>query len=387
MEENSQATQNHPVSRVDITLPADADGKSHVVSTFRYGEPGARPKVYMQAGLHADEFPGMLALRCLRDLLDDAAARGRIIGEIVLVPQANPIGLTQHGDGFLLGRYDEETGGNFNRDYPDLARMIGDTLAGQLGADPAANVATIRTAMRAALDAWSPSTTVDALRRTLLTLAIDADLVFDLHADNDALKHMYVGTKLWPDAIDVASETDMRAVLLAEVSGGNPFDEACSGPWWTLSQRYPDAAIPPACLAATLELGSNNDVDLRDAEDEAAALYRVLERRGVVTGPTDAEPPRLRCEATSLTAMEQVKAPVTGLVAYRLRLGDSVRAGDVVATIIDPLGDSVDVEATTDGLLFARHNQTYAWPGKIIGKIAGVAPLETRQEGQPLLSD
>lgn len=80
--------------------------------------------------------------------------------------------------------------------------------------------------------------------------------------------------------------------------------------------------------------------------------------------------------------MEQVKSPVTGLVAYRLRLGDRVRAGDVVATIIDPLGESVDVEATTDGLLFARHNQTYAWPGKI----AGETPIAARQEG-PLLSD
>ncbi|WP_205784125.1 M14 family metallopeptidase [Burkholderia sp. Ac-20344] len=386
MENTTDAMQTQPACRVDLPLPPNADGNSHVVSTFRYGHPGARPKVYMQAGLHADEFPGMLALKCLRDMLDDAAARGRIVGEIVLVPQANPIGLSQHGDGLLLGRYDDETGSNFNRDYPDLAQLTGDALAGRLGTDAAANVATIRDEMRKALDGWYTSTAVGALRRTLLTLAYDADFVFDLHADNDALKHMYVGTKLWPDALDIAAEVDVRAVLLADVSGGHPFDEACSGPWWALAERFPDAATPSACLATTLELGSNNDVDLRDAQDEAAALYRVLERRGVVAGPTDGEPPRLRCDATSLTAMEQVKSPVTGLVAYRLRLGDTVRAGDVVATIIDPLGESVDVEATTDGMLFARHNQTYAWPGKIIGKIAGETPIAARQEG-PLLSD
>ncbi|KVW85988.1 peptidase M14 [Burkholderia cepacia] len=369
-----------------MPLSATDSDKAYAVSTFRYGAVGARPKVYIQAGLHADELPGMLVLRCLRELLDDAAARGRIRGEIAVVPQANPIGLEQHGDGFLLGRYDAETGSNFNREYPDLGREIGAQLEGRLGTDPSANVATIRAAMGEALSGWSPSGTVDALRRTLMLLAVDADLVLDLHADNEALKHLYVGTKLWPDVRDLAAEIDARAVLLAEVSGGSPFDEACSGPWWALAQRYPDLPIPSACVATTLELGSNDDVDLQDAQDDAAALYRVLERRGVIDGPTDGELPRLRCAATSLTAMEQIKSPVSGLIVYRLRLGDTVKAGDVVATIVDPLGEDVDIEAATDGLLFARHSQTYAWPGKIIGKIAGKTPLETRCEGQ-LLTD
>ena len=119
------------------------------------------------------------------------------------------------------------------------------------------------------------------LRHALLTLAHDADLVLDLHADNQAVVHLYIGTPLWPDAADLAAELGARAVLLAEISGGNPFDEACSGPWWALARRFPEAAIPPACLAATVELRSNNDVDDRLAEDDAQALMRFLMRRGV----------------------------------------------------------------------------------------------------------
>lgn len=366
--------------REDIPLAVQPQGEALAVTAFRYGEAGARPKAYLQAGLHADEFPGMLALRYLREMLDEAAQRGLLLGEIVLVPQANPIGLQQQVGGFLLGRFDTRTGSNFNRDYPDLAAAIGDRLDGALSADPAANVAAIRAAMGTALAGLTaPDSAVASMRQILMRLAYDADFVFDLHADNQALPHLYVGTPLWPDALDLASEIDARAVLLADVSGGNPFDEACSGPWWALAQRYPDAPIPPACLAATLELGSNDDVDVVEAKDRAAALYRVLERRGVIAGPSDARLPDLRCEATALTAMEQVKAPVSGLVAYRLRLGDTVRAGDVVASIIDPLGETVDVAAETDGLLFARHSQTYAWPGKVIGKIAGKTPLASRQ--------
>ena len=34
--------------------------------------------------------------------------------------------------------------------------------------------------------------------------------------------------------------------------------------------------------------------------------------------------------------------------------------------------------ARTAGVLFARHDQPYAWPGKLIGKIAGREPLPER---------
>ena len=361
--------------KLSFPLPPDGAGDGHAITAFRYGAEGARPKACLQAGLHADEFPGMLALYLLRGLLDEAAARGRIRGEILILPQANPLGLTQHATGFLRGRHEDSSGENFNRNYPDMAPALAE-LAG-LGADAEQNVARIRAAMGAALAAMRPGTALDAMRHRLMSLAHDADLVLDLHADNEALPHLYTGTPLWPDAQDIAAEIDARAVLLAEVSGGNPFDEALSGPWWALARAHPDAAIPPACLAATLELGGNDEVDMRLARDQAAALYRILERRGLVEG----DPGRLpapQCEATQLAAMSQVRAPAGGLVVYRLRLGDNVRAGDVVATIIDPLGDSVEVTAETDGILFARHSQPFAWPGKIIGKIAGREVLESR---------
>ncbi len=135
-----------------------------------------------------------------------------------------------------------------------------------------------------------------------------------------------------------------------------------------------------ACLffSATLELRSNDAVDDAVARDDAAALLRFLRRRGLLDG--DAGPlPRLTCAATPLDAMQQVRAPATGLVNYRARLGDRLRAGDVIADIIDPLGAVVPVPAVTDGLLFARHSQTYAWPGKVIAKVAGAVPLPERR--------
>lgn len=376
-------TTEGPGRRDRIPLPPIAPGTRRELTVLRFGSPGARPKAYLQAGLHADELPGMLILAILAEMLAEAEARGEIGGEIggeiILVPVANPIGLAQHRTGFLLGRYENNTAGNFNRDYLDLAAIVSPRLAGRLGRDAAANVATIRAAMAEALAEQAPRTEVAALRHALLTLSHDADIMLDLHADNEAEVHLYTGTPLWPDAADLAAEIGARAVLLAELSGGNPFDEAVGGPWWTLAREHPDAAIPPACLSATLEMRSNDDVDPARARADAEALMNFLTRRGVLRGEPRPLPAAL-CEATPLEAMQQVTATTAGLVIYRAALGTEMRVGDLVAEIVDPLAGTppAEIRAHTSGVLFARHSQPYAWSGKIIGKIAGADPLPER---------
>lgn len=378
----SSAAEQRVASHAEVLrfpLPPVSDGQAISITAFRYGASGSGRKAYFQAGLHADEFPGMLALHVLRGKLDAASAKGLVRGEILLLPQANPIGITQWRYGFLLGRNEADSGQNFNRDYADLASAVLNDPAVSLGPDSVENVRIIRAAMSRALAAAVPATPLEALRHRLLTLAHDADLMLDLHADNEAQCHVYTGPALWPEVWDIAAEIDARAVLLAEVSGGHPFDEACGAPWWKLASIFPDVPIPPACVSATLELGSNDDADLARAEAQALALYRVLARRGFVDDPIGHEAaPELRCAPSLLTAMQQVKAPIAGIVVYRSEMGAQVDVGDVVATVVDPLGDSADVMAETSGIFFARHSQTYAWPGKIIGKIAGSSVLSDR---------
>ena len=52
-----------PVRRRTLTLPAGPSGTARRIEVLHFGTPGARPRAYLQAGLHADELPGMLALR------------------------------------------------------------------------------------------------------------------------------------------------------------------------------------------------------------------------------------------------------------------------------------------------------------------------------------
>jgi hypothetical protein len=105
-----------------ITLPGFGSGTTHALTLLTFGDPGARPHVHVQGGLHADEGPGMLAARMLADRLGRRRREGRLRGCVTVLPAANPIGLGQFVLGDHAGRFDLYDGRNFNRDYPDLRR-------------------------------------------------------------------------------------------------------------------------------------------------------------------------------------------------------------------------------------------------------------------------
>jgi len=364
-------------------LRPSSPGTSRHVKILRYGTPGAVPKAYLQASLHADELPAMMAAHHLEMLLDEAEARGEIRGEVVLVPVANPIGLAQIIDGSHLGRYDLASGENFNRSFPDLAALAAERLAGRLGPDAAENVRTIRRTLVALLDEYPPVGELASLRRILMREAIDADYVLDLHCDNDALLHLYLGEARWPDGADLSADLGSRATLLAADSGGTPFDETFSNLWVELRRRLGSTApIPDACLAGTVEFRGQGDVSDALGAEDAAALLRFLQRRGLVTG--DPGPlPAAQCDGTPLSGVDVLRAPVGGLVVYHAALGDHVTAGQVVAEIIDPLAEDpaavrTPVTTSADGLFFARKIERLARPGQGIGKVAGSRPLPTR---------
>ena len=378
-----------PTSTATIFLPSPAPGTERTLRIYRYGVPGARPKAYVQAALHADEIPGLLVAQHLLHGLEQA--QGRVIGEVVVVPVANPIGLSQHLNGRLLGRFDWESTGNFNRGFPDLAAGALERLRGQLSADPTANVTLIRETLRAVLVEQQATRETEALKRALLGLAIDADFVFDLHCDGEALLHLYASRWQSDEARALGTELGAAAILLEDEPGGNPFDEACAGPWWklraTLAEEGP---VPLACFATTVELRGQADVSDECAAADAAALLRFLQRRGVIAG----EPgplPEPRCEPTPLDGVDVLTAPTAGVLVYRKRLGERVNAGEVVAELVDPLGEPVGaartpIRSAASGLLFARMTERLARPGQKFCKVAGREPLSHRQAGK-LLED
>ncbi len=380
------------MSKLILNLPSPAPGTRRYLAVHRYGRPGARPKAYFQAAIHADETPALLVAHHLLQLLERAEAEGRIMGEIVVVPVANPIGLSQQLNGYLLGRFDFGATGNFNRQFLDLPNeVVLDRLRGRLGQDAAANAALIRQVLLQTVAEQAAVKEIEVLKLTLLGLSIDADLVFDLHCDTEGLLHIYAGKSHPEMALELGAELGARAILLEQDSSGVPFDEANAGPWWKLREQLAaDSAIPPACFATTVELRGLADVDDRYAAQDAAGLYRFLQRRGVIAGEPGPLPQAL-CQPTLLEGVDVPAAPAAGVVVYRKTLGDWVDTDEVVAEIVDPLADDLNaaripISSRTRGLLFTRLLSKLVQPGQSLCKIAGEQPLPHRRPGK-LLQD
>ncbi len=360
-------------------LPQTSPGTRRSLTILRYGAAGSRPKAYLQAGLHADEAPGYPVLQALIEKLDEAAEQGAIKGEIIVVPAANPIGLAQWRDEMLQGRFDFVNSVNFNRQHHDLIDQLIATIGSELGENAEENVAAVRRCSAEILANMQPEDEASTLKLLLLSLSHDADIVLDLHCDLEALMHLYIGTPLWPDAEDLAAQMGAEATLLAADSGGTPFDEANSRPWWVLAERFPDQPIPPACLAATVELRGLSDTDQELIDLDSSNLFFFLQRRGLISGIPLPQPTLIN-PATPLTGVDYVKAFSAGIIVYLKKLGDWIEEGETVARVINPLPENeaqklVEVKSRTAGLLFSRNVDRFARPGKIIAKIAGTKVL------------
>lgn len=363
-----------------FTLPGASMGNTRALTIHRYGDRSHPAKAYLQAGLHADEAPGFLVMHHLMDRLDRADARGAIVGEIVLVPVANPIGVSQWRDDGLQGRVDFWDGINFNRRFPHLADQVAEHVKDTLGDGPEDNIRLIREATGKVLQTLRAEDEAGHLKQNLLTLAYDADIVLDLHCDYQAVLHIYMGESLWPRDRDLPAQLRARTTLLADDSGVTPFDEACSRIWFQLAARFPQHPIPPSCLAATVELRGLADLDHETAGRDADNIMAFLTRRGLLQG-TVPELPELPCDPTPLSGVEHLKAPGPGVVVFLKKPGDGVAAGEVVAEVINPLEAAPDarvrpVRATTDGMVFARSADRFARPGRILAKIAGKKALQ-----------
>ena len=368
-------------------LPA-TPGTTHTLLSLHFGPSAVagQPsvgKVLIQASLHADEVPGMLVAHHLRQRLAALEAAGRLRGEVVLVPAANPLGLGQ----WLLrghqGRFDLASGENFNRHYADLTAAVATAVQGRLTAEASHNVAVVREALRTAVAALPAPSALASLRKALFGLAIDADVVLDLHCDGQALMHLYTTPACWPLAEPLARCIGARTALLAEHSGGEPFDEACSMVWPDLAAALGGThPLPQACLAVTIELRGEADVDHTLAAQDAEGIELFLLHRGFIAPEEAGAPapvlPPLLCQATPLAGSMPINAPTGGVVVFVRQPGDVVAAGEPVAELIDPFtGTVTPLPSPVDGLLFARENRRYAVAGMPVAKVAGTAAVRS----------
>lgn len=346
------------MERSEIIVSGDTQGVEWRLPVFRFkGSEPAAPSVYIQAALHAGELPGTALLHFLLERLRAADAEGVIRGDITIVPQANPIGLAQTHFGEMQGRFDLGSRTNFNRDFPLVALAERETLVADLDGRNA----------------------VDRLKRTLLHMALGADLVLDLHCDDESVQYAYVDAAFWPEAADLAGALGMQAVFISD-GKSTAFEEAVGHAF--RRQGGETLQRVPGRLAVTVELRGTRDVYPAMARKDAEGLWRFLAGRGVVADG-DAAPAAFLGPAVPLDNIEMVRAPEPGTVLFHRDVGERVKKGDLLATLITKPGmadGTLEVRAGHDGLIATRTSARFARRGADLMKLACDAPVCTERK-------
>jgi predicted deacylase len=364
---------SHFVEKIALKSPSPGTERFLTVHRFKGAVEG--PKVYLQAALHADEWPGMIALQHLLQKLIELDKEDRLAGEIIVVPFANPIGLDQKLNGVVLGRQSFSAEGNFNRNWPDLSKAAEQSY--QQGSNSAAQ---IKQSLRDAIKQLPTVTPLQHLKSTLLSLSIDADIVLDLHCDSQALLHLYSNYRHKEQAEILAQHLKIPVLLLEDEPGGSPFDAAHVLPWIAVETK-----LSHSCFAATVEFRGEADVNDELAAQDAAGLLSFLATQGSIQGSQkECEP--FAVTSTDLDAVDAISATKSGIICWKIALGDRVIKGQLIAQIVDltahdPATGRTDIFARTAGVLFAQGSARLVTEGDNVGKIAGSEVLENLSGG------
>jgi len=380
------------VQRHVIELPTMTPGTRRSITVFRFGRKGARPKLYMQAAIHANEMPGTMALHHLMPQLIEADQNALMLGEVIVVPAVNPIGHAQLVGNQHSGRYHLLSYENYNRNWIDLAPAVAERIGDKLGRNAKANIGWIRKAALAALSQLEPLNELRTLRVEIQKLSVDADYVLDLHCDIHAALHLFMSARDWPDgsatrtgpAYELAADLGSEATLYNEpYPAALTFSGVNGALWGRLAERFPEAEIPQACMSCTVEMRSQFDVSHAQGERDAANLMRWMIRQGLVAG-TAGRLPKLKRAATPIQGMDVGYSPKDGFLAYHVVPGTRVSHGQAICDVIDPANPygaqaRSTIHAQTDGVLFSRRlNGSLAWPGMVLFRIAGEQRLAHR---------
>lgn len=361
---------HHPIKGLSL-------GTFREIVSFQFkGKVSVGPKVYIQAGLHASELPGLLVAHYLREKLLREEEGGHLIGEVVLVPVSNPVGLDQTLLTYQMGRFDFASGENFNRHFPLLVEEVALRVDSELTSNAQENIKIVRRVLSDLISNRETVRAVDSLRNTLLKLSCDADVALDLHCDCESVLHLYTHPSSIDDVMPLAALMGAHATLYALEQGNNCFDEISASFWAKLQLRLPKFPIPVPTISVAIELRGQLDVSHSLAEQDAERILDFLRVRKVLTSPLSIEMPKASHEPTPLDGTEVLVAQKPGVVVYLQSCGAFLRPGDPVVDIVDPIsGESTRYCSGVEGVLFARQNRRYAMPGMDLAYIAGDSPL------------
>ncbi|MBE8167984.1 MAG: succinylglutamate desuccinylase/aspartoacylase family protein [Shewanella sp.] len=308
-----------------------ATGQALTIPVYQFTpENPSGPSVYIQANVHGAEVQGNAVIFQLMKQFEKA----KLNSVVTLVPLANPMGINQKSGEFTLGRFDPITGVNWNREYYDHNLDLESWYDKHQSLDDRDLIAAYRQTLIASCqqrlqNSWGVNTG-QRLATELQTLGHQADIVFDLHTGPKSCKHMYC-----PEyAIDAAQYFSIPYVLIMPNGFAGAMDEAMFCPWWRLSEfaatqgRQLDVAVN----AFTLELASQERIDMDDAKIDADGILAYLSHKGVISETIS--PVKMARYGCQLENYKKFYAPHAGMIEYLAPLGETLRVGQPLLSLL-----------------------------------------------------
>ena len=302
------------------------------------------PNVYIQANMHGAEVQGNAVIYQLLELLPHC----ELNANITLVPLANPVGNSHKSGEYTLGRFDPITGENWNRMYHFDQSIIEPFAKENVDASDAdikrdfEKLLTEQIEGKLKYSVWGLSTG-QRIAYQLQCLAHKADIVLDLHTGPISSKHLYCAEYSQASA----KYFNIEHTLLIPNGFDGAMDEANFCPWWYLQEAFENLGREFTMgqgifdkEAYTVELGSQEQINLDVAKDDAHDLLTYLQYKGVIGG-TEYQPKDMTRYACNLSDYKTLYSPMGGMVDYLAEFGKPLAAGEPLAQILrmDNYGD------------------------------------------------
>lgn len=278
-----------------VTDQATGQGWYVPVLVAKGSAPGKR--LLLTAAVHGDELTGIAVIQDLFNGLDPKTLKGVVIG----VPGLNQPGLLQAAREFKPSH--GASGANLNRKMPgDVASdEIIDVYAGRL---------------------W-----------TKLFIG-NADMAVDLHTQSRGTLYPFYVFAETPEAKHMAD------LLRPDVIGLDP------GVRGTIENEL----NPVGIHAVTAELGAPEVFDPAMTQRALTGIRNLMIDSDMITGTVSRNGPAPYVGNGTL----DISAPRGGYARIKVAIGDSVKAGDVLATVSDPFGRVVaSAVAPRDGMVLS----------------------------------
>lgn len=362
------AKDNSPYTTTQITLGEETN---EVINIHRFAGRNKGPSVYIQAGIHGNEHPGILVATELLAKIEQSTANGSLAGSVTVVPVCNPIALSQIIKGEIVGRFDLNTGENFNRHFPDILRSVIEQSTEHKNS--VINIETIRSLIREKLETLSFQNTSEQMKARLFQLASEHDIVLDLHADNCSVLHLYAPEQRKNITAQLASDLGCELALTGAHDANGALDDVLNHMWSAIYDELNFCSPDELPLAYTIELRGRYDLGEELIKQDANGLYDFLCHMGVIN---ENKPEKQHSfKALPVHGIDTHKAGTLGVLKLHKTLGQRVSKGELIAEITSPekmLEKTTEqLCANTDGILFCHSFHGVVPVGQTVFKIAG----------------